>query len=234
MKKANPSIFFPSSLCCKIWDFFISIVLVFVTFVLTFEISFLPDPPMFFKVSEYVTTVIFILDILYNFNKAYMDSSGSLVVSRAKIACNYLKCWFWIDFLASFPFFLITSATEGSLTQGLKTAKILRVMNIVRLFRLAKLIKEFLPKLAENHSKKYFVKFKKNSERLVVHSFIVLIICHLFACIMYVLPVEFSPEENWVVLRGLENHPPMEKYLFSMHWMVETIITVGYGENTFK
>lgn len=211
-----------------------SIILIYVTFVLTFEISFLKDPPLFFRISEYVTTIIFFLDILYNFNKAYMGSDGKLVVSRRKIACNYLKCWFWIDMIASFPFFLLTNTTSGSLSQGLKTTKILRIMNIVRLFRLAKLAKELFPRNFKKRSKKYFAKFKQNSERLVVHSFVVLIICHVFACMVYVLPISFSEGKNWVVARELEGRSSMEKYLFSMHWMVETIITVGYGENPFE
>ena len=234
LKKKNPCLFFPSDTFVKIWDLCISFILIYVTFVLTFEISFLIESSIFFKISEYITTFLFMLDILYNFNKAYLNSDGKLIVSRSQIACNYIKCWFWIDFIASFPFFLISSTSQDSLSQGLKTTKILRVMNIVRLFRLAKLIKEFFPKDLENRSKKYFIKFKKNSERLVVHIFIVLIICHLFACLMYVLPTTFSPNINWVVDRNLQNHTPMEKYLFSMHWMVETIITVGYGENSFE
>ena len=201
---------------------------------LTFEIAFLINPPFFFKVSEIITTVIFILDILYNFNKAYMGTDGKLVVSRRRIALNYIKCWFWIDLIASFPFFIFSTTSSGNISQGLKTTKILRVMNIVRLFRLAKLVKEIFPKNFQNKKQKFFVKFKKNSERLAVHSFIVLIICHLFGCIIYILPTEFSPDRNWVVLRELENHSAMEKYLFSMHWMIETIITVGYGENPFK
>jgi hypothetical protein len=162
-----------------------------------------------------------------------MNKNGKLVVSRKKIALNYIKCWFWIDFIASFPFFIFSSTSSGSISQGLKTTKIIRVMNIVRLFRLAKLVKEILHKSFQNRTKKYFVKFKKNNERLAVHSFIVFIICHLFACIIYVLPTQFSPERNWVMLRELQNHSSLEKYLFSMHWMIETIITVGYGENPF-
>ena len=189
---------------------------------------------MFFQISEYITSIIFFFDILYNFNKAYLNSDGRLIISRSKIACKYLKCWFWIDAIASFPFFLISQIGNDSFGQGLKTTKILRIMNIVRLFRLAKLIKEFFPKDLQNRSQKYFVKFKKNNERLVVHIFIVLIICHIFACIFYILPISFSPKVNWVLDRDLQNHTPMEKYLFSMHWMIETIITVGYGENSLK
>lgn len=233
LRRKHWLLFFPNSICCKVWDYFISFILIYVTFVLTFEIAFLEDPPLFFKVSEYVTTIFFFLDILYNFNKAYMNREGRLVVLRRRIACNYLKCWFWIDVVASFPFFLLTSTTSGSLSQGLKTTKILRIMNIVRLFRLAKLVKELFPRDTRKRSKKYFAKFKKNSERLVVHSFVVLIICHVFACAVYVLPKSFSPEQNWIEERGLLDRSSVEMYLFSMHWMVETIITVGYGENPF-
>ena len=189
---------------------------------------------MFFKVSEYLTTSIFFLDILYNFNRAYNNSKGKLIVSRSKIACNYLKTWFVIDLIASFPFFIFSNLGKESASFGLKTIKILRIMNIVRLFRLVKLIKEFFPKNMENKTKRYVVKFKKNMERLVVHSFLVFIICHLFACLFYSLPMTFSPDINWVVLRNLENKPEFEKYLFAMHWMIETIITVGYGENDIR
>ena len=210
---------------------FLSVVLVYVTFILTFELAFLPDPPLFFKVSEYVTSVFFILDIGYNFNRVYLSSKGALVVKRSSIACKYIKTWFFIDLIASFPFFLITRMGNSSITQSTKTLKILRIMNIVRLFRLIKLIKEFFPETFANKNKKYFVKFKKNSERLAVHSFVVFILCHIFACIFYFVPVTVYPEKNWVVVRGIQDMNPLHLYLFSLHWMIETMITVGYGEN---
>ena len=69
---------------------------------------------------------------------------------------------------------------------------------------------------------------------MVLHLFIAFIIAHCSACIFYSIPVYFNPENNWVKFRGLENNPVFEKYLYSLHWMIETMITVGYGENTFK
>ena len=34
-----------------------------------------------------------------NFFSAYFDTEDNLVVSKKKIAVNYLSGWFWIDFL---------------------------------------------------------------------------------------------------------------------------------------
>lgn len=37
----------------------------------------------------------------------YYKIRGDLVYSRKLIALHYLKCWFWIDFVAIFPYDLI-------------------------------------------------------------------------------------------------------------------------------
>jgi hyperpolarization activated cyclic nucleotide-gated potassium channel 2 len=57
-------------------------------------------------VIEYAVTAMFIADIFLNFNTGFY-SRGMLIVSRRKIALNYLKFWFWLDFIASFPYDLI-------------------------------------------------------------------------------------------------------------------------------
>lgn len=45
----------------------------------------------------------FILDILFQFNIA-IYIKGSLQTQRMLIFKEYLKCWFWIDLLSSFPY----------------------------------------------------------------------------------------------------------------------------------
>ena len=51
--------------------------------------------------------VCFIIDILLNFITAYRPTSGPnkglLETHHAKIAKDYIKCWFWLDAIASFP-----------------------------------------------------------------------------------------------------------------------------------
>jgi len=165
---------------------------------------------------------------------SYYDKAGKIVVSRKKIVCRYLKCWFIIDFISSFPFYLFTQTGTGSVLQGIKTFKIFRYFKIVRILRLLKFIKKFFPQHLKNRSSKNFIKFKSNFERMVQHLFIALIYAHCFSCLFYAIPMYLSPDENWVVLRNLQNKPVIDKYFFSLHWMIETMITVGYGENSFQ
>ena len=225
---------FPNDSFTKIWNSLISVILIYVTFALSFELAFIDKTNLFFQLNEYITSIFFVFDIIFNFNMCYTDKSDKLVVSRKKIACRYLKCWFFIDFISSFPFYLFTSTDKGSVFQGFKTIKIFRYFKIVRILRLLKFIKKFFPQHLKNRSKKNFIKFKSNSERMTQHLFIALIFAHCFSCVFYSIPVYFSPKINWVVIRGLQKNSPFEKYLFSLHWMIETMITVGYGENSFK
>jgi hypothetical protein len=58
----------------------------------------------------YIDTVIdfiFITDLFVNFFSAYYDEEGKLVTNNKKIATKYLKGWFIIDLIASFPFNMV-------------------------------------------------------------------------------------------------------------------------------
>ena len=57
--------------------------------------------------TESVVDIFFMIEIIVCFNSSYYDSmSNTFVTSRRKIAVQYLKLWFWIDFLAVTPRFL--------------------------------------------------------------------------------------------------------------------------------
>lgn len=45
----------------------------------------------------------FMLDILIHFNTGFYRK-GVVVMKRRDIIFNYLKTWFWLDLLASFPY----------------------------------------------------------------------------------------------------------------------------------
>lgn len=214
-----------------IWDFLISIMLIVVIFFLTFEISFMQERVTFFKVVEYVTFFVFILDIFFNFNRVYITKNKRLVVQRKQIASNYLKCWFWVDLVAAIPFFAFENLISQDSANLLKNVKVLRVVSIIRLFRLLKIIKNVFGNKGNQQIYHKKIKVKDKAEKLLMNISIVFLVCHLFACVFYALPTNFSKESNWLVSRGLEDASITEKYLYSMHWIVETVITVGYGEN---
>ncbi len=54
----------------------------------------------------------FIFDVLINCVSAYHDEEGKLVTENKKIITAYMKGWFLIDSLASFPFNLVEGNIE--------------------------------------------------------------------------------------------------------------------------
>ena len=54
-------------------------------------------------VLEGALDIVFLADILLSLITAYFDSSESLVDSRKRIACNYLKSWFLVDVVSVLP-----------------------------------------------------------------------------------------------------------------------------------
>ena len=58
----------------------------------------------------YIDTIIdfsFVTDLIVNMFSAFIDEEGKLITSNRKIVIHYLKGWFIIDLIASFPFNLI-------------------------------------------------------------------------------------------------------------------------------
>ena len=53
---------------------------------------------------EATVDILFGIDIVVNFISAVEDSNGRLIVDHKTIAKNYMSGWFWLDFLACFPF----------------------------------------------------------------------------------------------------------------------------------
>lgn len=49
-----------------------------------------------------IMDVWFIIDVFLNFRTGYVDH-GATVMDKKKIAKNYIKTWFLVDFFASIP-----------------------------------------------------------------------------------------------------------------------------------
>ena len=174
-----------------------------------------------------ISSVFFFIDILFNFNTLYIDKDKTYIRSRSKIACRYLKSWFFIDFLSAFPFSMIG---DSKFTGICNTSKFLKIFRLLRLF-----------KFATNYSKdkkkpinRYLMSLKNNFSKLILHIILILIMSHLFACLFYGLPLLIYPTRNWILTNNIQNVSPLTKYLRTMHWIIQTIITVGYGENKIQ
>ena len=130
--------------------------------------------------------IIFLIDCFgVNFNTAVYTESGQLSYDRVTIAKTYLQFWFWIDFPSSVPLSqgfkiaaLVQGASSGDDQRLLNSIKLLRLARILKLIRLMKAAKIF--KLLEDE-----LDINMSFLKLLKLFFAVLFICHLVGCIAY-------------------------------------------------
>ena len=88
------------------WDMISIVLLLYISIMTPFIVSYLDDIPQAFTHLETAISVLFFADIILNFFTPYL-SHNILITSHKQIAKNYLKTWFILDVIASMPFHLI-------------------------------------------------------------------------------------------------------------------------------
>lgn len=99
-----------------------------------YRISFNDEEDIVIEIIDYITDSLFIVDIILSFFTAYYDKEENLVRNRTKIVENYLKTWFTLDFISSFPFgvFLDTAKNYNNLGRILRLPKFYRLIKIFK------------------------------------------------------------------------------------------------------
>lgn len=134
------------------WDVVLAVFVIYSILVVPMRIGFdlQADKESFIFWFEVCIDFFFLTDIVVNTRTAYFDSSGLLVTDQRKIAWNYAKGWFIIDFSSSIPIDLILLATESSAadqndgsgaSKEVKLTKIIKGLRLVRMVKLLRLLK---------------------------------------------------------------------------------------------
>lgn len=149
------------------------------------------------------------VDLVLAFNTGFYRK-GYLVMKRKEIIFNYLKTWFLIDLLASFPYsWVIEFGSDTDLDSNsflVKTPQLLRLLKMVRFLRFLRLLRVL--KL-----KKLLYKFEEiiMSDTLnAILGFlkviiVILFIAHWIACIFYAVgAAELSTEPVcWITIANI-------------------------------
>lgn len=99
------------------WDVWMAFVLVYIAFYVPYRVCLYWDDGELSSTLEDVelaSDIIFWIDMALNFNTATIDKDGKLVTSRRLIAIAYIKGFFFLDLVASFPFQYVLRASEAS------------------------------------------------------------------------------------------------------------------------
>lgn len=129
------------------WDLFMTLILLTTCILTPYSVSFsglnVNNISSSIKFIEYSIDILFLLDIIIIFNTVIYDEDYVLVENRKDIANNYLRGWFFIDFLAILPldFIMAASSKNVKMVRIARVGRLYKLVKLTRLLRILKLVK---------------------------------------------------------------------------------------------
>ncbi|CAD8171846.1 unnamed protein product [Paramecium octaurelia] len=224
-----------------IWDLigmsFIFIQMITIPLILTFSFEISGGFAIFNDIMDYY----FLIDILMQFQTGYYEG-GFFVSQRKQIALNYLKLWFWLDLISSFPYDDVLSLfIDESNTQSLKrNTQIIKIMRIVRFIKVIRLMRALKLKKIINQIEDTL--FQDKTIISIISFFkiclIILSLSHWLACIWNAIRFIEETDNNWYTQYVInfnqekDNDPDywFNQYVAGIYFSITTMITIGYGD----
>eukprot|EP00736_Rhodelphis_marinus_P001073 Rmarinus@m.29346 len=227
----------------KYWEIFSFVLIMYCTIVYPYRLAFeddgVSDQSGLWWGFDLCIDIFFMTDIILNFRTAFFIYNGDhrrLVVGKKEIAMRYLRSWFWLDLLSSFPVDLILIGQRGD---SLRVFRVFRVTRISRVFRIVRIIRLFrlirLYKLRNVVDDLEQVTWLSSYFRIGKLLFMIFLVCHFLACVW---KSASTTHDGWVETFSLMLYPEEDpddvdawkKYTWALYWTVTTITTVGYGD----
>ncbi|OQR94171.1 cyclic nucleotide-binding protein [Achlya hypogyna] len=250
MRDSRTYVLDPKSTRSIQWDIFMAVLIAYSGVTVPLDVCF----PGFQAANQWsavdnAVDVCFGIDIARNFLMGFYDEQDLLVLDHARIAKLYLRTWFVLDFMSTFPLEgTVRVLFPGLLanTDSLSSIQLLRVLRVTRILKLARLAKLrlFFKRVEEVFG------LNPGAVRLARLIFLVLFLAHLLACIFHWLgnPIDptaanrrlrvatssvfttFQPNTTWLIENNLRMQPDSVRYLYSLYWVITTLTGVGYGD----
>lgn len=82
------------------WTVILCVLVIGTALYTPFRVAFIEEDTDVTSAIDMVFAIGFGIDMVLNFITAFYDSKNGLITSYKLIAFEYLKWWFWIDFVA--------------------------------------------------------------------------------------------------------------------------------------
>ncbi|RHY48210.1 hypothetical protein DYB38_003927 [Aphanomyces astaci] len=223
------------------WDVWLGVLILYNVISIPIQVAFqsnTEDPQTLADVIksdfDIVVDCFFALDILLTFRTAVYDLSGNIVTAPRRIATQYMRMWFWVDFISTFPFgTFINNSVVGSVDVSSKTTyqnlKLIRFARLTRLLKLARLLK-----FNKNFtSVEDVIDLSPAASRVLMLFLQVCMIAHMSSCAFFFVGVtseDLYEGSSWILDQNLNNATLGEKYVTSLYFAFTTMATVGYGD----
>jgi len=182
-----------------------------------------------FVVSIFVDFIFFV-DMFLQFCTAYSKRTVRGVeweVRLNRIVKQYLKTWFFLDFITLIPFDLIGMGGDDVVAE-LKTVKVIRILRLLKLMRLLKSSRII-------HKMEIPMAIPYQQIALIRFLLVLGLVCHWLAC-LWALTLQLSADESpkWIdsvkASDQLDQISTFYTYLAAFYFCSYTMTSVGYGD----
>lgn len=185
------------------WEFFVLAASLFGALEIPLSLVFVvPDYPLLIA-SRWLLVLVFVLDIVVNFNTAY-HYQGEMITDCNAVARRYLRSWFWLDMIAALPLALVLPVLR------LPSGSFLRLLKLNHLFKLP----------SSSRTLQRFGRTSINPAilRLFLLVFWILMAAHIVSC-------------GWIYISGNPDKlDSVSRYILAFYWTITTLTTIGYGD----
>lgn len=217
----------------SIWDVLMIVLLGYVLIVMPLRVAFYDQDGI--DPVELTVDSLFFIDIILTFFTAYEDKDGKVITKHNLIAKNYLKGWFVLDVVATFPFYLVGNSAVSRLSSLARVPRLLKLFKLVKLLKLLRAyrFRQYFQAL------EYSPKIHPGTVRIAKIFFLMVTFGHFVSCLWYFIgDIQDENEDSWIMRTwpddSIYNESVGTRYAVSFYFSISTLTTVGFGDITAR